>query len=266
MSYDQCPDCGGMAWPDIKRCATCEIKRLTKALDEERAIINGLRENNRIASANEALRLDEAIRFRAQRDEARASLARAESVIAGTAYPNDENLTRAQAFHGWEVANRQRDGYAQRVLALEAESARLRAEVDRLRSEGERRFAEGVEAAKEMLRSSLGRTLTGATFVALDALLPSAPGPEKDAEKMTDAEARAYLAASGIDPDAAYKRLQDRLAAEGVTIPDLPRSSAEVVRCEHCSLPMKIHPVRWMAPGGTPMECTGRASPEGGRP
>jgi hypothetical protein len=54
------------------------------------------------------------------------------AVIAGTAYPSDASLTREQAFHGWEVANRQRDGYARRAETAERSLSSLRAGVERL--------------------------------------------------------------------------------------------------------------------------------------
>jgi hypothetical protein len=47
------------------------------------------------------------------------------AVIAGTAYPTDATLTKEQAFHGWHVANRQREGWMARALAAEHRCAEL---------------------------------------------------------------------------------------------------------------------------------------------
>jgi tRNA G26 N,N-dimethylase Trm1 len=43
MSYDPCIDCGGMAWPDMKRCSTCEIASLRRDLDAARAEVERLK-------------------------------------------------------------------------------------------------------------------------------------------------------------------------------------------------------------------------------
>jgi hypothetical protein len=68
----------------------------------------------------------------AAREEAERRLAVGERVIAGTAYPSDATLTREQAFHGWEVANRQRDGYAERARAAERALSASREEAGRV--------------------------------------------------------------------------------------------------------------------------------------
>jgi hypothetical protein len=73
------------------------------------------------------------VRERTARAEAERRLAVGERVIAGTAYPSDATLTREQAFHGWEVANRQRDGYAERALAAERALSASREEAGRYR-------------------------------------------------------------------------------------------------------------------------------------
>jgi hypothetical protein len=84
------------------------------------------------------------------------------AVIAGTAYPSDASLTREQAFHGWEVANRQRDGYARRAETAERSLSSLRAGVARLAEAADREAAEfdhrveqgAGDARNEMVRRS----------------------------------------------------------------------------------------------------------------
>ena len=75
MSYDKpCPDCGGMAWPDRKRCATCEIRRLENKTTDLRADLHRIRgeRDHAVKAATKAV-AEEVARLTRERDTWRKS-------------------------------------------------------------------------------------------------------------------------------------------------------------------------------------------------